>query len=141
MKVTLKDLWNARGTLGKLSGMPFRAKTAYRLMKLIDQANKEIEPFARVRQDLFMQYVDQEGEMVTIKPENVEAFAEDHEEALGLAHAVDRRRQLLGADEGPNLVELLVIQSLQFDHQAFVELEEDLPVPGRGLAHVMRPYL
>ena len=74
MKVTLKDLWGARGTLAKLSGMPFRAKTAYRLMKLIDQANKEIEPFAKVRQELFLKYGDQEGEMVTIKPENVEAF-------------------------------------------------------------------
>ena len=74
MKVTLKDLWGARGTLAKLSGMPFRAKTAYRLMKLIDQANKEIEPFAKVRQELFLKYGDQEGELVTIKPENVEAF-------------------------------------------------------------------
>ena len=80
MKASLKDLWNARATLGKLAGMSFKAKTAYKLMKLIDQVNKEIEPFSKVRQELFLKYGDQDGDRVTIKPENIEIFSKELEE-------------------------------------------------------------
>jgi len=80
VKASLKDLWNARATLGKLAGMSFKAKTAYKLMKLIDQVNKEIEPFGKVRQELFQKYGEQEGDRVTIKPENIEIFSKELEE-------------------------------------------------------------
>lgn len=80
MKVTLKDLWNARSTLQKLAGTHFKAKTAYHLMKLIDQANKELEPFGKVRQELFQKYGEEKDERITVKADNMEAFKQEMEE-------------------------------------------------------------
>ena len=80
MLVKLSDLWNARATLGKLATMSFKAKTSYKLMKLIDQANKELEPFGKVRQEVFLKYGDQDGEKIVVRQDEIEAFTKEMEE-------------------------------------------------------------
>jgi len=74
MKATLQELWGAKEVLGRLAATKFKAKISYKLAKIIDQANKEIEPFAKVRQAVFEKYGDKIGETITVKPENIEAF-------------------------------------------------------------------
>ncbi len=80
MKVNLGRLWASREVLHKVTTMKFKARTSYRLMKMIDQVNNELEPFGKARQELFLKYGDQDGDRVTIKKENTEAFMDELKE-------------------------------------------------------------
>ncbi len=83
MKVNLGRLWASREVLNKVTTMKFKARTSYRLMKMIDQVNNELEPFGKARQELFLKYGDQDGDRVTIKKENTEAFMDELKELEG----------------------------------------------------------
>ena len=83
MKVNLGRLWASREVLNKVTSMKFKARTSYRLMKMIDQVNNELEPFGKARQELFIKYGDQDGDRVTIKKENTEAFMEELKDLEG----------------------------------------------------------
>ena len=80
MEVTLKDLWGAREIFSRMSGMKFKAKTSYKLMKMFDQANHELEPFGKVRRELFEKYGEERDGMFVVKPENMEEFTKEIEE-------------------------------------------------------------
>lgn len=77
MKARLGELWASREILQKLATMKFKAKTAYKIMKIIDQANKEYEPFSKVRLELFEKYGEKDGDNITVKPENLEVFGKE----------------------------------------------------------------
>ena len=83
MRVSLGRLWASREVLNKVTSMKFKARTSYRLMKMIDQVNNELEPFGKARQELFLKYGDQDGDRVTIKKENTQAFMEELKELEG----------------------------------------------------------
>ena len=74
MKATLKELWDSREILGKLANQDFTAKVSYKLMKIIDQTNQEIKPFAQARLNIFEKYGKREGDTINIPEENKETF-------------------------------------------------------------------
>jgi len=80
MIARLGELWGAKDVLQKLAKTKFKAKVSYKLMKVIDQANKEFEPFSKVRMELFTKYGEKKDDTITIKPENIEQFSNEMSE-------------------------------------------------------------
>jgi hypothetical protein len=74
MKATLRELWDSREILGKLANQDFTAKVSYKLMKIIDQTNKELQPFSKARLGIFEKYGEKKGDSINILEENKEAF-------------------------------------------------------------------
>jgi len=77
MEATLRELWDSREVLEKLADQKFPAKVSYKLMKIISQINKELQPFAVARKSLYEKYGEKKGDAIVILDDNKEAFTKE----------------------------------------------------------------
>jgi len=75
MKVTLRQVWDARAGLNKLGNLDLPIKTGYWVQKLIKQVNKEIKDLDEQRRELVQKYTP-EGED-TVPEDKVQDFQQE----------------------------------------------------------------
>lgn len=97
----LLDLWNSKEAMMRLSQEKLSPKMSYRVMKLIDTFNKELEPVEKTRQELVKKHGQTKEDGSCQIPDNdfvhLNAFFNDFNEVLDETVQVDYQPLNLGA--------------------------------------------
>ena len=72
IKITLNDILNSQQALQEIVGMNMRAKTAFKMARIIRAIESELENFNKARQSLLNKYgeKDDNGQLITNKDGN-----------------------------------------------------------------------
>lgn len=85
MKITLGELLNGKPALEKLVNLEISIKTAYKLSRIINKLNNELQNFEDQRQKLVSKYGEpEENGNVIVTQENMEAFSNELNELINL---------------------------------------------------------
>ncbi len=97
MILTLNTILNARPSLQNLIEQKLPSRTAFKLYKIVERLNRELESFEKAQKDLFARYGEEKDGVVTIEKDNQDAFGKEMAELL--ATEVELEIQPIKLDE------------------------------------------